>query len=203
LVARENIEAPLDGQKLSTFHFLLQQLIYADDRGYAFAPALSREVLALARGCHPEVTLVHSREMHRAREAGGKRNLRNGETCLAQQDPGTLQPNQHISPVNRGAEMPGKQPLELPQRDACGGCRNYNAMVSQRGVLNAYHSDAQCDAFGRRGNAMRLAGADAEILDAEAVRRMLPLLDFDNARFPIRGGLLQRRGGTARHDAVV
>lgn len=80
---------------------------------------------------------------------------------------------------------------------------NYNVMVSQRGVLNLYHSDAQRDAFARRGNAMRLAGADAEMLDAEAVRRMLPFLDFDSARFPIRGGLLQRRGGTARHDAVV
>ena len=32
---------------------------------------------------------------------------------------------------------------------------------------------------------------------------MLPYLNFDNARFPVRGGLLQRRGGTARHDAVV
>jgi heterotetrameric sarcosine oxidase beta subunit len=80
---------------------------------------------------------------------------------------------------------------------------NYNTMVSQRGVLNLYHSDAQRDAFARRGNAMRLAGADAELLDADAVRGMLPFLDFDNARFPIKGGLLQRRGGTARHDAVV
>src|SRR6185312_7760646 len=80
---------------------------------------------------------------------------------------------------------------------------NYNAMVSQRGVLNLCHSDAQRDAFARRGNAMRLHGVDAELLDAAAVRRMLPTLDFDNARFPIRGGLLQRRGGTARHDAVV
>jgi sarcosine oxidase subunit beta len=44
---------------------------------------------------------------------------------------------------------------------------------------------------------------DAELIDAAAVRRMLPFLDFDNARFPIQGGLLQRRGGTARHDAVV
>jgi methylglutamate dehydrogenase subunit A len=80
---------------------------------------------------------------------------------------------------------------------------NYNVMVSQRGVLNLYHSDAQRDAFARRGNAMHLAGADAELLDAGDVRRMVPFLDFDNARFPIRGGLLQRRGGTARHDAVV
>jgi methylglutamate dehydrogenase subunit A len=80
---------------------------------------------------------------------------------------------------------------------------NYNAMVSQRGVLNLYHSDAQRDAYVRRGNAMRMHGVDAELLDLSAVRRMLPFLDFDNARFPIQGGLLQRRGGTARHDAVV
>ncbi|CAD5293481.1 Sarcosine oxidase subunit beta [Bosea sp. 62] len=80
---------------------------------------------------------------------------------------------------------------------------NYNAMVSQRGVLNLYHSDAQRDAFARRGNAMRLAGVDAELLGSEQVRAMLPYLDFDNARFPIQGGLLQRRGGSARHDAVA
>jgi sarcosine oxidase subunit beta len=80
---------------------------------------------------------------------------------------------------------------------------NYNTMVSQRGVLNLYHSDAQRDAYVRRGNAMRMHGVDAELLDAAAVRGMLPYLDFANARFPIQGGLLQRRGGTARHDAVV
>ena len=80
---------------------------------------------------------------------------------------------------------------------------NYNAMVSQRGVLNLYHSDAQRDAFARRGNAMRLHGVDAELLDRDGVRAMVPFLDYDNARFPIQGGLLQRRGGTARHDAVV
>jgi heterotetrameric sarcosine oxidase beta subunit len=80
---------------------------------------------------------------------------------------------------------------------------NYNTMVSQRGVLNLYHSDAQRDAFARRGNAMRLHGVDAELLDADQVRARHPYLAFDDARFPIRGGLLQRRGGTARHDAVV
>ena len=80
---------------------------------------------------------------------------------------------------------------------------NYNTMVSQRGVLNLYHSDPQRDAFARRGNAMRLHGVDAELLDREQVRDLVPYLDFDDARFPIQGGLLQRRGGTARHDAVV
>src|ERR1700758_4006657 len=80
---------------------------------------------------------------------------------------------------------------------------NYNVMVSQRGVLNLHHSDVQRDAFARRGNAMRLHGVDAELLDRDQVQALVPYLDFDNARFPIHGGLLQRRGGTARHDAVV
>jgi sarcosine oxidase subunit beta len=80
---------------------------------------------------------------------------------------------------------------------------NYNAMVSQRGVLNLYHSDAQRDAYARRGNAMRLNGVDAELLTRDQVREMVPFLDYENARFPIRGGLLQRRGGTVRHDAVA
>jgi len=73
---------------------------------------------------------------------------------------------------------------------------NYNAMVSQRGVLNLCHSDAQRDAYARRGNAMRLHGVDA-------VRKIAPYLAFHDARFPIQGGLLQRRGGTVRHDAVA
>jgi sarcosine oxidase subunit beta len=80
---------------------------------------------------------------------------------------------------------------------------NFNAMVSQRGVLNLYHSDAQRDAAARRGNAMRIQGIDAELLDRHSLREMLPFLDYDNARFPIQGGLLQRRGGTVRHDAVA
>ncbi len=80
---------------------------------------------------------------------------------------------------------------------------NYNAMVSQRGILNLFHSDAQRDSYVRRGNAMRLHGVDAEFLDTEGVRALMPFLDFDNARFPIKGGLLQPRGGTVRHDAVA
>lgn len=80
---------------------------------------------------------------------------------------------------------------------------NYNAMVSQRGILNLYHSDSQRDAFARRGNAMRLHGVDAELIDQDGVRKLYPFLDFANARFPIKGGLLHRRGGTVRHDAVA
>ena len=80
---------------------------------------------------------------------------------------------------------------------------NYNAMVSQRGILNLIHSDAQRDAYIRRGNAMLLNGADAELLSVDQVRREYPYLNFNDARFPIKGGLAQRRGGTVRHDAVA
>ncbi|MFV0514008.1 MAG: sarcosine oxidase subunit beta family protein [Jhaorihella sp.] len=80
---------------------------------------------------------------------------------------------------------------------------NYNVMHSQRGLINLFHSDGQRDAFARRGNAMINQGDDAILLDREGVRRHLPYLDFDNARFPIHGGLYHPRGGTARHDAVA
>ena len=66
---------------------------------------------------------------------------------------------------------------------------NYNAMVSQRGVLNVFHSDSQRDTFIRRGNSMILNGADAEILDKNQIKSIYPFLDFENARFPIKGGL--------------
>ena len=81
---------------------------------------------------------------------------------------------------------------------------NYNVMFSQRGVLNLAHSDGQMEGYRRRGNAMRLNGIDGELLSREDVHRMVPDLDYSpNARFPIYGGLLQPRGGTARHDAVA
>lgn len=80
---------------------------------------------------------------------------------------------------------------------------NYNAMMSQRGILNLYHNDGQRDAAVRRGNSIINQGDDAELLDREGVRRLAPYLNFDNNRFPIMGALLQRRAGTARHDAVA
>ena len=80
---------------------------------------------------------------------------------------------------------------------------NFNLMMSQRGVLNLAHTDGQVDMFARRGNAMRLHGEDAEIWTPDEIRRKVPMLDLDNARFPVRGALMHRRGGTARHDGVA
>jgi len=80
---------------------------------------------------------------------------------------------------------------------------NFNAMVSQRGTLNLFHTEAQRDLFTRRANQMRLLGVDAEAVGRAELRRLVPLADLDNGRYPVLGGFLQRRGGTVRHDAVA
>ncbi|SNS27890.1 sarcosine oxidase subunit beta family protein [Tropicimonas sediminicola] len=80
---------------------------------------------------------------------------------------------------------------------------NFNAMVSQRTIINLFHSDGQRDAYRRRGNAMHLTGAGGRLLSQEELRGIAPFLNFDNARFPIKGGLIQERAGTARHDGVA
>jgi heterotetrameric sarcosine oxidase beta subunit len=80
---------------------------------------------------------------------------------------------------------------------------NFNAMVSQRGTLNLFHTEAQRDLFTRRANQMRLLGVDAVALSRDEVKARVPLVDLDNGRYPVLGGFLQPRGGTVRHDAVA
>ncbi|MDJ0978181.1 MAG: sarcosine oxidase subunit beta family protein [Erythrobacter sp.] len=81
---------------------------------------------------------------------------------------------------------------------------NFNIMFSQRGMVTLAHSRHDLEAQRRWANAMRLNGVDSELLDREGVRSLAPALDFsEEARFPILGGFVQKRGGTARHDAVA
>jgi heterotetrameric sarcosine oxidase beta subunit len=81
---------------------------------------------------------------------------------------------------------------------------NYNVMLSQRGQIVLAHGPSQLDVIARKGNIMRLNGIDAELLDRDELMRQVPYLDYSpQARFPIYAGLLQRRAGTARHDAVA
>lgn len=81
---------------------------------------------------------------------------------------------------------------------------NFNVMLSQRGQIGLAHGPGGLDVLARKGNIMRLNGIDAELLDRGDVMRLLPYLDYSKeARFPIWGGLLQRRAGTARHDAIA
>lgn len=81
---------------------------------------------------------------------------------------------------------------------------NYNTMFSPRGALFLGHSDADMTRLAERGDAMRAMGLDADLMSPDEVARLVPLLDMSKeARWPIFGGLIQRRGGTARHDAVA
>ena len=81
---------------------------------------------------------------------------------------------------------------------------NFNLMLSQRGVLNLAHTESDVREGMRRINANRLNGIDAEWLDAAAVKRFCPILNISpDARYPVLGATLQRRGGVARHDAVA
>jgi sarcosine oxidase, subunit beta len=81
---------------------------------------------------------------------------------------------------------------------------NFNVMLSQRGVLNLAHSEADIREGMRRASANRLNGIDAEWLEPEAVKRFCPILNISrDARYPVLGATLQRRGGVARHDAVA
>ncbi len=81
---------------------------------------------------------------------------------------------------------------------------NYNVMFSQRGQLGLFHTPAARDVQAKRVNTMLACGIEAELLDREQVMAMVPHLDYsERARFPILGAILQKRAGTARHDAVA
>jgi len=102
--------------------------------------------------------------------------------------------------------MPGNQEFysaSLKMWQGLSAELNFNLMVSQRGLLMLFHSDGQRDAFARRGNAMLLQGDDAQLLNREGLRALVPYLDYDQTRFPLHGALYHPRGGTVRHDAVA
>jgi sarcosine oxidase subunit beta len=81
---------------------------------------------------------------------------------------------------------------------------NFNIMLSQRGHVMLAHSRHDLESMSRWVNTMHMNGIDAELLSREEVGALIPALDLSpQARYPVLGGFLQRRGGTARHDAVA
>ena len=81
---------------------------------------------------------------------------------------------------------------------------NYNVMFSQRGVMNVAHNLHDVRELKRRWNANRLNGIDCEWLNTDAVKKFCPVINTSqNIRYPVLGATLQRRAGTARHDAVA
>jgi sarcosine oxidase, subunit beta len=79
---------------------------------------------------------------------------------------------------------------------------NFNVMFRQDGLIALMHSPHELEGARRWANAIRMNGVDAEVLDEAEVRRLVPILNA-RPRFPIVGGLMQRRAGISRHDATV
>lgn len=81
---------------------------------------------------------------------------------------------------------------------------NYNIMYSARGVMMLAHNVHDVQSFQRHVAANQLAGIDNEWLTPQQAKEFCPILNIEkNIRYPIMGATLQRRGGTARHDAVA
>ena len=81
---------------------------------------------------------------------------------------------------------------------------NYNVMFSQRGVMNIAHNLHDVRELKRRWHANRLNEIDCEWLDTKQVKEFCPVINTSpNIRYPVLGATLQRRAGTARHDAVA
>ena len=80
---------------------------------------------------------------------------------------------------------------------------NYNVMFSQRGVMMLAHTVHDVQVSQRHVHANRANGVDNEWLTPEEARARCPLLKIDDIRYPVLGAAFQRRGGTARHDAVA
>src|SRR5258708_4678832 len=81
---------------------------------------------------------------------------------------------------------------------------NYNVMFSPRGVMMLAHTVHDIQVFKRHVHANRCNGVDNEWLDPVQAKEFCPPLNIeDNIRYPVLGAALQRRGGTARHDAVA
>jgi sarcosine oxidase subunit beta len=81
---------------------------------------------------------------------------------------------------------------------------NYNVMFSQRGVMNVAHTLHDVRELKRRWHSNRLNDIDCEWLNTQQVKEFCPIINTSqNIRYPVLGATLQRRGGTARHDAVA
>src|SRR5580658_11337439 len=71
---------------------------------------------------------------------------------------------------------------------------NFNVMLRQGGQINLAHSLHELEIIRRWANAIRMNGVDAEVLSEAQIRKLVPILNTQS-RFPILGGLIQRRAG--------
>jgi sarcosine oxidase subunit beta len=79
---------------------------------------------------------------------------------------------------------------------------NFNIMLSQRGILSLAHSHHELESQRRWANSIQINGIDSEFMNPQEIKKLIPLINLQ-ARLPVHGGFIQKRGGIARHDAVV
>lgn len=161
------------------------------------APAASYDVVIIGGGGHGLATAYYLASVHGIRNVavvekswiGGGNTGRN--TTL-------VRSNYRLKPLHDFFEFGLKLWEHLSDE------LNYNVMFSPRGAMFLGHSDADMTMLAQRGDAMAASGIDAELLTRDQVAKLEPLIDMSrSARFPVEGALIQRRGGTARHDAVA
>ena len=80
---------------------------------------------------------------------------------------------------------------------------NYNIMFSQRGVMNLAHNEHDVKEIKRRISANKLNGLDSQWVDPKQIKKLVPIMNTENLRYPVLGASFQPRGGVARHDAVA
>src|SRR5579862_9275074 len=79
---------------------------------------------------------------------------------------------------------------------------NFNVMLRQRGLIDLAHSPHELEIMRRWTNALLMNGVQVELVDTAEIARLVPLLNT-RMRYPVVGGMIQRRAGISRHDAVV
>ena len=163
----------------------------------AAEPRRTYDVIVIGGGGHGLATAYYLAKNH------GIRNV----AVIEKSYIGSGNVGRNTTLIRSNYQMPGNTELfehSLKLWEGLSHELNYNVMVSQRGQIVLGHSPSQMDVLARKGNTMLLNGIDSELLDRGDVMKMLPYLDYSpNCRFPIYGGIIQRRAGTVRHDAVA
>ncbi len=80
---------------------------------------------------------------------------------------------------------------------------NYNVMFSPRGLIMLAQTHHEVRGYKRTVLANQLQGVSTEWVTPQRLKKLVPIINIDGPRYPVLGGLYQKRGGTARHDAVA
>jgi sarcosine oxidase subunit beta len=79
-----------------------------------------------------------------------------------------------------------------------------NLMYTERGHFTLAHTDAAMRTARWRAEVNKHMGVSSEVIDADEVRRICPVMNVtDDVRYPILGALYHPPGAIARHDAVA